>query len=138
MNIQLLLILAGVGQICLVIGSMAIPKILGWRNELAKVKPLLKHIFWVYAIYILLTNLSFGLLSAFAPETLTDGSKLASMVTGFICLYWLSRVLIQFMYFDRTHFPSGLMYTLGEIVMVLLFASLIAVYGYAFYLNTFR
>lgn len=138
MNIQLLLILAGVGQICLVIGSTAIPKILGWRNELAKVNPFLKHIFWVYAVYILLTNLSFGLLSTFAPATLTDGSKLASMVTGFICLYWLSRILIQFMYFDRTNFPSGLIYTLGEIIMVFLFASLIAVYGYAFYLNTFR
>jgi len=138
MNINHLLILAGVGQICLVIGSMAIPKILGWRVELAKVNPFLKHIFWVYAIYILLTNFSFGLLSVFAPETLTDGSKLASIVTGFICIYWLSRFLIQFFYFDRTNFPNGFIYKIAEIILVLLFAFLTAVYGYTFYLNTFR
>jgi hypothetical protein len=138
MNIHLLLILAGVGQICLVIGSTRIPKILGWRSELDKVNPFLKHIFWVYAIYILLTNFSFGLLSALAPETLTDSSKLASIVTGFICIYWLSRFLIQFFYFERANFPKGNVYKIGEIILVLLFASLTAVYGYTFYLNTFR
>ena len=135
MNIQLLIRLAGLAQIALVIGSLAVPRILNWRVELAKVQILIKQMFWNYAAYILVINLCFGLVSVFCYRELTDGSKLAMLLTGFIAVYWISRVLVQFFYFDRAGFPTGTWHKVGEAVLVSLFVFLSVVYSWAAYVN---
>jgi len=134
-SLQQLIFLAGLAQIGLVLGSLAIPKILNWRSELAKVNLLIKQMFWVYAAYIVVTNVCFGLISVFAYRDLTNGSTLAMLINGFIAVYWLSRVLIQFLYFDRASFPTWKWNRLGEMVLVTLFVFLSIVYSYACYLN---
>ena len=83
-NIETWLHLAGLAQICLVIGSLAIPKVLKWTVALAGVEVLIRQMFWTYAGYILVINLCFGLLSLFGSGMLTDDSKLAFWVTSFI------------------------------------------------------
>ena len=134
-TIQQLVFIAGLAQVVLVLGSLAIPKILNWRPELAKVQPLIKQMFWTYAAYILVINLCFGLLSIFDSLDLINGSKLAMLITGFIAVYWISRVLIQFFYFDRANFPAGKWNKLAEVLLVSLFVFLSVVYGRAFYIN---
>lgn len=130
-----LVLLAGVGQIALVLASLAIPRVLRFAEETAKLRPLLRQMFWTYAGYILCTNLCFGLLSALRPGWLLDGSPLAAAVTGFIALYWTARVVIQFTYFDRSDAPSGAHVRLAEALLVVLFVYLAAVYGSAFVAN---
>ena len=130
-----LIFLAGIGQMTLAVCSIAIPKMLGWKQELQKVNPMVRHIFWTYAGYILITNFSFGLLSFMAPGILVAKSPLSAVVTGYIGAYWLSRITIQFAGFERKNFPKGALYTLGEIALVSLFAYLTLVYCYAFYFN---
>jgi hypothetical protein len=133
--IQTSLYIAGLAQLALVTGSLAIPGILNWKTELQNVRPLIKQMFWTYAAYILVINLCFGLLSVFAYHELTDGSLLATVLCGFIAVYWISRILIQFLYFDRKYFPAGVWHKLGEITLVTLFIFLSIVYVTAFYTN---
>lgn len=128
-------VLSGLGQIGLILGSLAIPKVLKWKEELAKVNPLTRQMFWVYSAYIWGTNLSFGLLSAFAPHWLIEPSPLGVAVSFFIFLYWGARVVIQFTYFDRSSAPQGSLYTLAEVALVTLFVWLTVVYGYLAWLN---
>jgi hypothetical protein len=130
-----LIMLAGLGQILLAAASFAIPRALDWRTETAKLRPLIRLIFWTYAAYILCFNLCFGLLSLLAPGTLLDGSRLATYVSGFIAVYWAARIIIQFAYFDRKDAPQGLIYSLGEAALVLLFVALTIVYAAAAYHN---
>jgi hypothetical protein len=128
-NLELLVRLAGVGQIALVAASpILIPRVLGWREELALLRPLTRQIFWTYAGYILCFNLAFGLVSAFTPDLLIDRSPLATAVSAFIAVYWIARVLIQFFYYDRSAAPAGLVFVLGEWLLVALFAYLSLVY----------
>lgn len=134
-DIQTFIYFAGFAQIVLVVGSLAIPRILNWKMELEKVQPLIKQMFWTYAAYILFINLSFGLLSVFAYKDLTNGSLLASAISAFIAIYWISRIVIQFFYFDRRSFPTGLANRLAEVILVALFLFLSIVYGIAFYYN---
>jgi hypothetical protein len=134
-NIQFLICLAGVAQVVLVLGSLAIPRVLNWRVELAKTQVLIKQMFWTYAGYILVINLCFGLLSALDYRELTNGSHMAMLVTGFIAAYWISRVLIQFLYFDKSGFPTGAIHKLAEVLLVTLFIFLSIVYSGACYLN---
>ena len=127
--ILILLILAGSGQLALAAGSLAIPRILRWGADTAKLRPLTRQVFWTYAGYIWTTNVAFGLLSVAAPYLLLDGSTLARLVAGYITVYWAARVVIQFTYFDRTDAPPGRLTQLGEIALVGLFVYLTVVYG---------
>jgi hypothetical protein len=136
--LRVLLQLAGAGQIVLIVGSLAIPKVLGWSEDTAKLQPLTRQVFWTYAGYIWVTNLCFGVLSAFGPDLLLDGSPLGTAVSGYICAYWLARVAIQFFYFDRSAAPEGRLFVLAEWALVGLFVGLTAIYGWAFWVGITR
>ena len=71
---------AGVCQLALISVSLAIPRVLRWREDTAKLRPLTRQVFWTYAIYIWCTNLAFGLASL-RPSWLLDRSPLATGVT---------------------------------------------------------
>ena len=72
--IDTLVILAGLAQIAVALGSLLIPRQLGWKEQTAKLDGLTRQVFWTYAGYILGTNVFFGVLSVFAAPWLTDGS----------------------------------------------------------------
>jgi hypothetical protein len=129
-----LVLAAGIGQLVLVVASFAIPRVLRWREDTAKLRPLTRQVFWTYAVYIWCTNLAFGLVSL-RPHWLLDRSPLAACVAGFISAYWLGRVLIQFFYFDRSDAPSGPLVRLAEVALVGLFVYLSLVYATALVLN---
>lgn len=129
-----LILVAGIGQIALIIASLAIPRVLEWREETAKLRPLTRQVFWTYAIYIWCTNLAFGVVSL-RPDWLLDDQPLAACVTGFIAAYWTGRVLIQFFYFDRSDAPQGRHVKLAEIVLIALFSYLSLVYALATLVN---
>jgi hypothetical protein len=129
--LESLIFFAGVGQLVLVLCSLAIPKILNWRDEISKLRPLTRQVFWTYAGYIWVTNLSFALVSLISPASLTDRSFLATAVTIYIFAYWLARVIIQFTWFDRSDAPKGLRYSIAEGLLVGLFIGLTVIYGWA-------
>jgi len=128
--VKILLVLAGVGQLGLALGSLAVPRVLRWHEDTAKLRPLTRQVFWTYAAYIWATNVSFGLLSTFAPGVLLDRSQLARVVSGYITAYWAARLLVQFLYFDRSQAPVGPFFKVAEALLVALFGVLTAVYGY--------
>ena len=130
-----MLIIAGIGQVVLALGSVTIPRVLKWKEEVVKLRPLIRQLFWTYASFILMANFSFGLLSLLLPKSLMDGSALAACVTGFIGFYWLTRIVFQFAYFDRLDMPKGKMYTLAEIILVGGFFYFLVTYSLAFYHN---
>ena len=116
-----LLRLAGWSQVVLILGSLGIPHVLGWRAKLASLSTLLRQMFWVYSFYIWCTNLCFGLLSALGAPLLLDGSPLATCVTGFILGYWLLRMAIQWLYFDISEIPMNAFNNAARWLLELLF-----------------
>ena len=125
---EILVIIAGIGQLGVALSSLVLPRILGWREEVARLEPLTAQVFWTYAGYILGTNVFFGLLSILAPAWLTDGEPLARTLCGFITLYWGVRVLIQLFAYGKTR-PKGRFYAVASACFTLLFAYLTVVYG---------
>jgi hypothetical protein len=128
--LRILLLLAGAGQLALAAASLAIPRVLRWREDTARLRSLTRQVFWTYAAYIWGTNVAMGLLSVVAPEALLGGSTLARAICGYIAVYWTARLLVQFFYFDRTQAPPGLAPRLAEVALVGLFLYLGALYGY--------
>ena len=130
-----LLLLAGVGQIGLAIGSLWIPKALRWPAQLKNVEPLTRQVFWTYAAYILVSHLCFGVLAIFGRHWLVDGSPLAACVCAFIAVWWLARIVLQFTAFDRSAAPEGTFYKLAEAVLVAAFVFFGGVHSFAAWLN---
>jgi hypothetical protein len=127
---ELILILAGAGQLALALSSLAIPYLLDWREELQALKPLTRSVFRTYSMYTFGTNVWFGVISIAAAGPLAAGGLLARLVTGFITLYWGMRIVVQFTVYDRSVAKERLLFRFGEIAYVLLFVSLTLVYGY--------
>lgn len=133
--LKICIILSGIGHIGLSLVSLMIPKMLNWKEGLKDLKPLLRQMFWTYAGYILCINFCFGIVSILGAEELLNKSFLAKSVCLFIGLYWLARVFIQFLYFDKTDAPKGLIFTLGEIALVSMFVGFTLIYLIAFAYN---
>jgi len=123
------------GHFVLCVGSLFIPKALQWREHLKNLKTLLRQMFWTYAAYILLINFSFGILSVFGSYELLNHSFLARSITLIIGTYWLTRIGLQFFYFDKSEAPKGFLYTLGEIALIGLFGVFTITYLIAFSFN---
>jgi hypothetical protein len=136
-SLKTLVVLGGLGQLAIAAGSLAIPRVLGWKQDTARLRPLTRQVFWTYAGYIWTTNVCFGLISTFASRLLLDRSPLAAMVCLYITAYWSARVIIQFTYFDRSDAPQSPLIKLGEAGLVSLFVYLALVYGAAASLSLF-
>jgi hypothetical protein len=126
---ETLIVAAGLGQLALAAASPAIPIVLRWPEDLARLRPLTRQVFWTYAAYIWGTNLAIGLASACAPRWLTQPAPLAGAVCGYIATYWGARLVVQFAYFDRADTPRGSRFVLAEAALVGLFLFLALVYG---------
>jgi hypothetical protein len=123
-----LLLFIGLGQIALAFASLLLPHMLRWRDQTARLEPLTRRVFWVYAGYILGTNLCLGGLTAFAPHLLLDRSPLARAVAGYGAIYWGARLVIQFVWFRHVA-PKGRWYALADLAVTLAFALWTASYG---------
>lgn len=121
------MIIAGIGQLTLALGSLWIPGLLGWRQETKRLEPLTRAVFWTYASYIWAAHVCFALVSILKPDLLLDGSSLARLVTGFISAWWGVRLVLQWPF--RKLGPKGLKYQLGEAALTITFFSCFIFYA---------
>jgi hypothetical protein len=124
-----LVVLAGWDQLVLAAASLAIPRVLGWREDLAKLRPLTCKVFWTYAVHIWGAHVGFGLLSILGPDLLLDRSALARAVCSFIAVWWTARLAVQFAWFGRAAPPRSRFLGVAEAALVALFAANAPLYG---------
>ena len=128
---KIMIVLAGLVQFAIASTSLLIPRLLDWPKETALLRPLTRRVFWTYAGYILGTNLWFAVLAVGWPSQLAGGTPLASLVTGFISLYWLVRIVIQFAWFRGSLFDDRALFKVAEVVYVSGFAFVTIVFAMA-------
>lgn len=97
-----LLILSGIAHILMAFGSMSVPKLLDWNRHLEASPTLLRQVFRTYAAYTKMTIIAIGLLSITGGHELVGQSFLAKSINLFIVIYWVIRLGVGFLYYDRT------------------------------------
>ncbi|MBK1854561.1 hypothetical protein JO972_06300 [Verrucomicrobiaceae bacterium 5K15] len=138
MKIEILTIavmLAGVGQLILVVASAVIPRCLDWKGPLGALPKLMRQLFWTYAGYILGMHLFFGVMSTFGSGLLLDGTPQAAILCGLMMTWWTVRIGLQFFCFDRKGIPQTRFNLLAEALLVCLFLFLAMTYAGALYFN---
>jgi hypothetical protein len=99
--------IAGAGQIALGCLHRVGMRSMGWKEDLAKVRPLNAQIFLSLFGYITAINVSMGVLGVAAPWMLIDGSAQAVLLSAFIGAYWSVRLCLQLFHY-RWHEAPGI------------------------------
>ena len=92
---------AGVVHLGIVAANLPLPRKLRVREGMAEVPNFLRQIFYVHWAYIVIVvGLFAALCFGFAPE-LAGASSLGRFLSGFIAGFWLLRIALQILYYDR-------------------------------------
>ena len=126
---ELLLRLAGVAHVISLAAILFAARHLRWNQELARVPRLLKQMCDAYHAYTAATIIALGLVSLFLPWELSSGSPLARAVCGYTAVFWLARLVLQFVYDARAQLITPLL-RLSYHALSLLFIAFIALYGW--------
>jgi hypothetical protein len=102
LTIQSFIQLGGALQFIIAVANFFLPTKLHYRENLAKVSPIIRQIFTVHAIYIVLVLIGFGLICLLFPMDLCGGSSLGKFLSGFLAVFWGLCVVLQFTYYDST------------------------------------
>jgi hypothetical protein len=92
---------AGAVHVGIMAANIPLPRRLMVRERLAGVPRFIRQIFYVHWVYIVIVlGLFAGLCFGFAPE-LAGASGLGRFLSGFIAGFWLLRIVLQVVYYDR-------------------------------------
>lgn len=122
------LLLAGVGHFLVLAASFQVPGRLGWKEELARLRPLNRKLMWTYGGFTVLTIVAFGALTLFLRAEMIRGDKSAVALAAFIGVYWATRIGVDLFYFEHSDWPKGRQFVVGHTLLMLLFAFLSATY----------
>ncbi len=135
---DVLILAGGIAHFVILIASGLVPSVLNWREELGRLSPFLRRLFWVYGAFIVLVIVGFGAMSVVHHETLAAGSPLARSICGFIALFWLARLAVQFFVFETTPFQHSRVLMAGYHGLTILFLFLVFAYGRAAWLDLLK
>lgn len=132
-NLETGIFLGGLGHLGILSAGLVMTKVLNWETELKKINKLSAHVIWTHGAFIWFTILALGLVSVFFPQELTNGNPLGQSFNGFITLFWGTRLIIQFFYFDASPYLTSPLLKLGFHGLTVAFIYFTFIYGLAFY-----
>jgi len=122
---------AVLGHLLILVASFQVPARLNWKQDIGKLAPFNQRVFWVYGSYIILSIVSFAVLTWRLHDTILSGDVAARWLAGFIATFWSVRVLVDLLWFDARDWPRGNALVLGHAFLTSLFSSLAIVYWIA-------
>ena len=103
-HLDVCLRLAAAGQIFIAFLGPMIPKMLGWREAIARMPLLVREVFWVHTWFIGLTCGIFGLITwVFAPDLAHPAHEMMRWFSFAIGLFWAIRCVMQWTYYSSSH-----------------------------------
>ena len=91
--------LAGALQLAVASANLFAPRLLHYRENAARLDPLVRKIFLVHNIYIGLTVVGLAMVCLLFPGDLAGGGGLGRFLTGFLGSFWGLRLAIQVGYY---------------------------------------
>lgn len=124
------ILLAGAGQLSVLIASALVPIRLRWKTELDVLPRLHRQMYWVYGAYVVLAIVSFGLISLFNSREMASGSGLARGVCAYIAVFWAGRLCLQPVFDVKEHLTTWWL-RLGYHALTVVFGLFVLIYGWA-------
>jgi hypothetical protein len=129
MNIlRLCLLAAGCIQVAIALANFYLPGKLRYRENMARVTPIVRQVFFTHAVYIVGIVLLFAAVTFGFARELASGHGLGRFLAAAMCVFWLFRVPLQIFYYDGSLRRAN---RLGDAAMLVALAFLAATYGVA-------
>jgi hypothetical protein len=94
--------LAGLLCLALAASHAFYPRRFGWREQLRRVPPFTRQVFWVHTLFIVLVLVEQGLLLALRPDLVVAPTPLGAAVSGGLAFFWGFRLVAQWAIYDRS------------------------------------
>ncbi len=92
---------AGVLQWLVAASNLFAARVFHYRQEMEKVSPFVREVFFVQNAYIMASVATFGVLCfGFAPD-LAGRTPLGRFLSGSLAIFWGGRIAIQLFFYDR-------------------------------------
>lgn len=117
--------LAGGVQLAIVAANIVLPRHIPVRANLLRLDPIVRQIFLVHWFYVLYVVVAFAAVCFLFTDELAGGTPLGRFLTGVMALFWGSRVVLQFAYYDselrRSKRLLDILYTLAVAYLAVVF-----------------
>jgi hypothetical protein len=120
--------LAGAGHFVLLGASFQVPFRLGWKQDLAQLRPFNRKLLWVQSSFTVMSILAFGTFTLVLHQEFLRGDRTAMALSLFIGIFWTFRILVDAFYFSHTDWPGGKQFMVGHVLLTSLFTSLAVSY----------
>ena len=121
--------IAAAAQLSVAVLNLFLVRIMKWEEEVARMPQLVREVFHVHAWFITITLAIFGVVTIRFVEELAAGTNnLGRWLAAGIGIFWLIRWLMQFFYYDSSHWRGKRAETIVHIVLIFLYGSLAGVY----------
>jgi hypothetical protein len=108
---------------------------LDWKNDLAKLTPVNRQIFYVHTFFICLMLVMMGSLCLFFPRYLLDRTPLARLILIGLTIFWGTRLAFQWFVYDSSLWRGHRTNTIVHIVFSLLWSYYTLVFSAAYFVS---
>ncbi|HEX7008884.1 MAG TPA: hypothetical protein VF184_02815 [Phycisphaeraceae bacterium] len=126
-----LVLLAGLLHFCQIPAMLAAPRMLGWKEDLAKLAVINRRIVQVIGIAIVIVGVGLGIVVVCAPADVAGGSRAGMGLACFLGVFWGYRAAVQYLLYHRI-WPRGVVGRLSHYGLCGLFTFQSVVYLAAF------
>ena len=123
--VEALIQVAGVGLLLVALANFFVGGAFRYRENLARCDRFFGQVFRVHAAYIVFTVAGMGAFCLWRPQFFLNTEE-GRAVAGFLGVFWLSRVGLQFFYYDRAFTGR---YPVWNVFFALAFGSLGLLFG---------
>jgi len=123
------LYIAAAAQLSVAVLNLFLVRIMKWEEEVTRMPQLVREVFHVHAWFITITLAIFSVVTIRFVEELAAGTNnLGRWMAAGIGIFWLIRWLMQFFYYDSSHWRGKRAETIVNIVLIFLYGSIAGVY----------
>ncbi len=126
--LSLMLWAAGVLGYLPLVAGLALPKILNWNEDLAKLNPINQKIFLTYWKYVGAMIVTLPTLTLLFHDHFLRGDPMAQALAFIIAIFWTGRLVIDFVSYQDGPWPKGFIFKLGHLLLNTLFLFLALTY----------
>jgi hypothetical protein len=127
--LKICLILAATGQLSVAILNLSLVRIMGWKEDLARLPLLIREVFNIHVLFISVTLTIFAALTfRFAVEMSTGSAPIYRWVACSIGLFWAIRGVLQVTHYSSSHWRGIPSRTAVHFILLTVYPSFAAVY----------
>lgn len=123
-----LLRVAGAGTIALAFAHIPMAKVLGWREDAARMSPQNASIFHVHTFFVCVMLAVMGARALFAPQIFIEHTTAAAWLSWTYALVWALRLYVQWFVFPQALWRGKRFETAIHVLFTVIWTALTALF----------